>query len=331
MSAILEVKNLTKVYKRKKKSGGGNLTAVNDVSFAVDGGEIVGFLGPNGAGKSTTIKMIAGLATPTSGSITVCGYDVFKFPEKAKMHIGGVIEGPDMYKDMSGEDNLNYFAALQPADSLVDPLRPEQKNLSTKELIKQRVDELLTLVGLADRRKDKVGKYSLGMKQRLGIAQAILGYPKLLILDEPANGLDPAGIKGVRKLLQKLAEDYNMAIMVSSHQLAEMQQLCERVIIINDGVITAEKNLSDIAVDESGLARVVIKTDKPDEVKEYLAAKYDGYLEIVDGAVVFHTAVTTPELTRELVMAGFNIYGMSTDTVKLEDIFIDATNNKEGE
>ena len=162
-------------------------------------GDILGFIGPNGAGKTTTIKLILGLQNITSGKVYINGYDIEENFKKAIENVGTIVESPDLYMYMSGYENLKLVANLY------------------KNVDKKRIDEIVKLVGLENRIKDKVSKYSLGMRQRLGIAQAILHRPKLLILDEPTNGLDPEGIKEVKVLLKKLAEQENMAILISSH------------------------------------------------------------------------------------------------------------------
>ncbi|MCL2630774.1 MAG: ABC transporter ATP-binding protein [Firmicutes bacterium] len=255
--SVLKILNVSKRYNRRSAPP---IVAVDNVSFEVNAGEIVGFLGPNGAGKSTTIKMIAGLASPTSGDIEILGESVLKNREKAMQFVGGVIENPDLYLDFSGYKNLMYFASLQTRESLIKAGEEQAyAGLNKRETAKKRVGELLDLVGLSSRAGDAVKKYSLGMKQRLGIAQALLSYPKLLILDEPANGLDPAGIHAVRLLLRKLADTEGMAILVSSHQLAEMQLMCDRVLIINKGKIQTEKTTSELDAEGRTLEEVFLE------------------------------------------------------------------------
>ena len=201
----------------KRSSAYNNRIAVNNISFRINEGEIFGFLGPNGAGKSTTMKMICGLTKITRGEIYVCGKSVKKdYVETAKL-IGGLIETPIMYNYMSGYDNLKYYASLHTSVKKSDILAYAK------------------VVGLENRLRDKVSTYSLGMKQRLGICQALLHKPKLLILDEPLSGLDPAGVKEIRDFLKLLARKQHIAILVSSHMLGEMEQLCDTIGIINNG------------------------------------------------------------------------------------------------
>ena len=212
MLPTLSVKNLTKYYGQKR--------VVNDLSFSLYSGQIFGFVGPNGAGKSTTIKMITGLANCSSGDVRIGGYSINKSFTKAISDIGAVVEMPQLYGYLSGEKNLKLYASFY-----------------GKQAIK-RVPEIVKLVGMENRIKEKVSTYSLGMKQRLGIAQALLNKPNLLILDEPTNGLDPNGIVEIRKILKVLAEKEKMTIIISSHNLAELEQTCDIIGIINNGDFT---------------------------------------------------------------------------------------------
>lgn len=189
---------------------------VQDVSFEVKAGEIFGFLGPNGAGKTTTIRMLVDLIRPTEGHVAICGFDVQKDPERALSLVGSIVENPEVYTYLTGWENLEQFARMMPG---IDAAR---------------IQEVADLVGLDQRIHDKVRTYSLGMRQRLGIAQALLGRPKLLILDEPTNGLDPKGIKEMRNFIRLLAKE-GLAVFVSSHLLSEIQVLCDRVAIISRG------------------------------------------------------------------------------------------------
>jgi ABC-2 type transport system ATP-binding protein len=219
MQPVLVATNLTKVI--------GKRTIVDGVSFTLNPGEVLGFLGPNGAGKTTTIRMLVGLIKPTAGSVTICGYDVRRDFEKALSNVGCIVENPDLYRFMTGRENLEHFARMLRA-------APEE------------IERVGGLVALAHRLDQRVGTYSLGMRQRLGIAQALLGHPRLLILDEPANGLDPAGIREIRELLRHLARDQQMAVFVSSHLLAEVELMCDRVAIIHKGQLLREGSVSEL-------------------------------------------------------------------------------------
>src|SRR5438045_7315144 len=202
MEPVLVARNLTKVI--------GKRTIVDNISFAINAGEVFGFLGPNGAGKTTTIRMLFGLIKPTHGTIEICGFDVRRNFEQAMRNIGCIVETPDLYRFMTGRENLEHFARM----------------LGARDA---EIERVASLVNLAHRLDQRVGTYSLGMRQRLGIAQALLGRPKLLILDEPANGLDPAGIREIRELLRSLAREREMSVFVSSHQLAEIELSRDRV------------------------------------------------------------------------------------------------------
>lgn len=218
MSNVLEVVD---IYKKL-----GSAQIINGISFSVKEGEIFGFLGPNGAGKTTTIKMIVGLLYPNKGTIKINNYDVQAEREKALASVGAVVENPELYLYLTGRQNLEQVANFY--DSIT----------------KDDIEEIGELVGLKGRLDDKVKKYSLGMKQRLGLASALLGKPKLLILDEPTNGLDPSGIVDFRNILKGIAKERNTGIFVSSHILSEIEQLCDTVAFIKGGVIESIDNLN---------------------------------------------------------------------------------------
>ncbi|MNK06055.1 putative ABC transporter ATP-binding protein YxlF [compost metagenome] len=209
---------------------------IDDVTFDVRSGEIFGFLGPNGAGKTTTIRMLVDLIKPTEGKVQICGYDVRRDPECALAYVGSIVENPEVYPYLTGWENLQHFARMQPG------------------IDERRIQEVVEIVRLDQRIQDKVKTYSLGMRQRLGIAQALLGRPKLLILDEPTNGLDPKGIKELRAFIRRLAEE-GMAVFVSSHLLSEIQLLCDRVAIISRGRVLAVGGVNELV---SGNANYVI-------------------------------------------------------------------------
>ncbi|ANS77168.1 ABC transporter ATP-binding protein [Paenibacillus yonginensis] len=222
--SVLEVRHLRKKIGRR--------WIIEDVTFNVLAGEIFGFLGPNGAGKTTTIRMLVDLIKPTKGTIEICGYDVRRQPEQALARIGAIVENPEVYPYLTGWENLEQFARMLPG---VDAAR---------------IQEVVELVRLDQRIHDKVRTYSLGMRQRLGIAQALLGRPKLLILDEPTNGLDPKGIKEMRDFIRRLAEQ-GMAVFVSSHLLSEIQLLCDRVAIISSGRVLAVGCVDELIANQS--------------------------------------------------------------------------------
>ncbi|MEC0370485.1 ABC transporter ATP-binding protein [Paenibacillus chibensis] len=210
---VLEIEHITKKAGRR--------TLVDDMSFDILQGDVCGFVGPNGAGKTTLIRMITGLIRPEDGNIRIEGFDVQRDRMKALAQVGAIVESPIFFPYMSGQDNLLNLVKLH-------------ANIP-KEQRAPRVDEVLRIVGLEARGKDKVKTYSLGMKQRLGIAQALLGNPKLIILDEPANGLDPMGIRELRNLILELNAKHGITFFVSSHLLDELQRICSRFVIIKEG------------------------------------------------------------------------------------------------
>ena len=221
MQEIIQVKGLTKSFK--------NLTAVKDLSFTVHEGDVYGFLGQNGAGKSTTIRMLLTLIEPTAGTIELFGMPLNTHRTDILRQIGAVIEKPDVYKYLSAIDNLRIFARLS-------GLKPTEQQLMQQ----------LEMVGLASRAKDIVKTFSQGMKQRLGIAVALIHDPKLIILDEPTNGLDPQGIADIRNLIRHLSKDLNKTILVSSHLLNEIEQIATRVLIIDKGSKLVEGTAADL-------------------------------------------------------------------------------------
>lgn len=215
---VLCVKGLKKTLGKKE--------IIKGIDFSVKEGEIFGFLGPNGAGKTTTIRMLVGMIHPNEGTINICGNDLSKNREKALKEVGAVVENPELYKYLSGIENLMQIARI-------------------RKVSKKEVEQLVELVGLKDRIKDRVEKYSLGMKQRLGLAAALIGNPKLLILDEPTNGLDPSGILDFRQIIKRAAKEKGIAVFISSHILSEVQELCDRVAFISQGTVKSVEEIRD--------------------------------------------------------------------------------------
>ena len=293
---VLEVDNLTKVFK--------NRVAVDNVSFEIIKGEIFGLIGPNGAGKTTIIRMLTGLAEPTSGEIYIDGISLKKHFEKAIAKLGGIIETPELYSYMTGMENLKFFASLYP------------------NITKEKIDDIVKLVGMEKRIYDKVRTYSLGMKQRIGIAQALLHDPKLLILDEPTNGLDPNGIKDMRKFLIGLARKKNISILVSSHILSEMEQLCDTVAIIDGGKILEVKTLEQIKRGLQDTQKLCVKCDYPNYAGKLVILKYHIPVTLAGKTIMFNMDDNRiPEVTAMLMKEGIQIFGVNTITKSLEDVF----------
>lgn len=267
-------------------------------------GDILGFIGPNGAGKTTTIKLILGLQNITSGKVYINGYDIEENFKKAIENVGTIVESPDLYMYMSGYENLKLVANLY------------------KNVDKKRIDEIVKLVGLENRIKDKVSKYSLGMRQRLGIAQAILHRPKLLILDEPTNGLDPEGIKEVKVLLKKLAEQENMAILISSHNLAELDTFCNKISIIKNGEIVETNDIDTFKKDIKNNC-YILEVEDSSVIGSIIDYKIDILTETE--VRVYIEKEKVPLLIKELVLRNVKIYNVSEENLSLEDAFLKKT------
>ena len=295
-NVILKCENLHKFFRKKE--------ILKGVSLEVSSGDILGFIGPNGAGKTTTIKLILGLQKINSGKVSVNGYDIQTNFEKAISKVGAIIENPDLYMYLTGYENLKLISNLY------------------KGVTKARVDEVVKLVGLENRIHDKVSKYSLGMRQRLGVAQAILHKPNLLILDEPTNGLDPEGIKELRSLLIKLATEENMGILISSHNLAELESFCNKVCIIKNGVIVENSSLDSVKKAASS-GNYIIEVDNSSKAKTLLG----DIANIIDDT---HISVSSDrenisEIVKKLVLQEIKIHSLQEKIVTLEDAFLKKT------
>ena len=295
-NVILKCENLHKFFRKKE--------ILKGVSLEVSSGDILGFIGPNGAGKTTTIKLILGLQKINSGKVSVNGYDIQTNFEKAISKVGAIIENPDLYMYLTGYENLKLISNLY------------------KGVTKARVDEVVKLVGLENRINDKVSKYSLGMRQRLGVAQAILHKPNLLILDEPTNGLDPEGIKELRSLLIKLATEENMGILISSHNLAELESFCNKVCIIKNGVIVENSSLDSVKKAASS-GNYIIEVDNSSKAKTLLG----DIANIIDDThiIVSSDKENISEIVKKLVLQEIKIYSLQEKIVTLEDAFLKKT------
>ncbi|KWX79678.1 ABC transporter ATP-binding protein [Paenibacillus riograndensis] len=310
-TVVLSVESVRKKIGRK--------WIIDDVTFDVREGEVFGFLGPNGAGKTTTIRMLVDLIRPSEGEITVCGYNVNRQPEKALQYVGSIVENPEVYTYLTGWENLQHFARMQPG---VD---------------KARIDEVVDIVRLDQRIHDKVSTYSLGMRQRLGIAQALLGRPRLLILDEPTNGLDPKGIKELREFIRQLAAE-GLAVFVSSHLLSEIQLLCDRVAIISKGRVLAVGGVEDLVARNSPY--VLWELEPLSRAKKILGSRPDiSLMELsevtLDDSIIAgmgaNSLVTVmeedliPEIVAVLVTAEVEVRAVHKINPTLEQLFLKLT------
>ena len=305
MTAALRIEHLNKYFGKKQ--------ILHDISFETYPGEVFGFLGPNGAGKTTTIKIAVGHLRLDDGDILINGQSIRKNFESAMAQIGGIIENPEFYKYMTGMQNLRQYARMR-------------GNVDEK-----RINEVVEIVGLKNRINDKVGKYSLGMRQRLGVAQAILHRPKLLILDEPTNGLDPAGIKELRDILKNLAHKENICVIVSSHLMSEMELMCDRVGIIANGkltgVHTVEEMISTVSGDREQFIIRVSDCQKALAALDFISEK-----SVADDK---HISVTVDkenadeelfEITAKIISCGIRLGTVTPkENKKLEDVFIELT------
>lgn len=283
----------------------GKKRILTDVSFEVDSGDILGFIGPNGAGKTTTIKLILGLNKIDSGNILINDLDIEKDFEKAIMNVGAIVENPDLYMYLSGYDNLKLIKNMY-------------KNISDDD-----VNNVIKQVKLEERIKDKVSKYSLGMRQRLGIAQALLHNPTLLILDEPTNGLDPEGIKELRDLLKKLAKEKNMAILISSHNLSELESFCNKICIIQNGKIVEVNNVDKIKQKKKDNKNsYIFKVNSTKNVNHILS-----HLSIIDNKHfnILLEEDEVPNIINKLVENKILIYEVKKESISLEDAFLKKT------
>lgn len=297
MKPVLSTHQLSKRY--------GGTYRVKNVNLSVHEGEIYGFLGPNGAGKSTTLKMILGLVRPTEGTVTVFGKDLGRNRRFILSHTGSLIESPSYYGHLTGLENMRIVQML-------------------RDLPNRNVSEALKIVRLEKHQDKKVDQYSLGMKQRLGIAMALVSFPKLLILDEPTNGLDPAGIGEIRELIRSLPERYGMTVLISSHLLSEIEQIATSVGIINEGKMLFQGSLEKLKNQSRPAIR--IKTQHNDWTHEVLG-QY-GYSPQQDGEYLTFESLTDDQvahINRILVTSQIGVLRIEEQKKRLESIFLDMT------
>ncbi|PZT55364.1 ABC transporter ATP-binding protein [Paenibacillus silvae] len=276
---------------------------VSDLTLDISPGQVFGFLGPNGAGKTTTIRMMVGLMSISKGDIFISGHSVNNEFEKAISQVGAIVENPEMYKFLTGYQNLVHFARMSPG------------------VTKERIAETIERVGLSARIHDKVKTYSLGMRQRLGVAQAILHRPKLLVLDEPTNGLDPQGIRELRDYLRLLTREEGITVFVSSHLLSEMELMCDTVAIIQNGKLIDVRNLRDEKASDA-LIDVAFEVDDAERAAQLLG----GEAAIQSNVIVMPLSrEQIPAMNAKLVQAGVQVYSIRSVTRTLEDQFLQVT------
>lgn len=305
METALKIQHLNKFFGKRQ--------ILHDISFETYQGEVFGFLGPNGAGKTTTIKVAVGLLSLDEGDVEIGGVSVKKNFEKAMASVGGIVENPELYKHLTGLQNLRQYARMRGG---VD---------------EKRIQEVVALVGLSNRINDKVSKYSLGMRQRLGVAQAILHRPRLLILDEPTNGLDPAGIKELRDILKNLAHQEGIGVLVSSHLMSEMELMCDRVGIIVNGKLLDVKTVEELISNaQDKTIRYTLRVSDSTKAAELLAQQN---MQVQTSGDIL--AISVPHETADdmiadaiaaLVGGGIRIMNCIPEQSKsLEDVFIAMT------
>jgi ABC-2 type transport system ATP-binding protein len=305
----LEVQSL------KKKIG--KKTIVDDVSFQVEKGEIFGLLGPNGAGKTTIIRMIVSLINRTGGDVIINGHNLDNSFKEAMSEIGAIVENPEFYKYMSGLKNIRHY-----------------ERMAVKDISEKRRNEVIELVGLQHAMHQKVKTYSLGMRQRLGVAQSLLHNPSVLIFDEPTNGLDPQGIREFRDYLRKLADD-GISVLVSSHLLSEMQLMCDRFAIIEKGKLIHISSMHDSMEESKEMTReVIFEVSDSSEAAILIKEKglYEGVIEANGEHLKLHLdKEKTMVINQMLVQNGVGVYGIVSHKATLEDRFLELTNKEKKE
>lgn len=296
MSYAIEIKNLTKSYK--------GINVVDNLSLHVPEGKIYGFLGKNGAGKTTTIRLLTGLIKPDSGEMLVFGRDIRKDKRWAAVNMGSIVESPGFYSNLTARENLGIATEMYKID-------------------KKRIDGVLEIVELTDTGKKKVKNFSLGMKQRLGIAGALIHSPKILILDEPTNGLDPSGIKDMRDFLRNLSVNKKITIMVSSHLLSEIQQIADHVGIIDKGRLIEETDISSIKADEQSY--LLIEVDELQKAEAVLKEMKMPYTIDQKQLKVFCGKSMNSRINHSLVLKGISVFNLASVAKSLEERFLAVT------
>lgn len=304
MSSVIETSNLSKRYREK--------LAVNQLSLKVEDGEVFGFLGPNGAGKTTTILMLLGLTEPTSGSAFVCGFQPNRSPLEVKKRVGYLPENPGFYEDLTARENLLYMARL---------------NRIPEAQAKLRVAEVLRQVGLTEDGDRAVREYSRGMKQRLGIAEVLVKDPKVVILDEPTLGIDPDGVARILELISTLRRERGLTVLLSSHQLHQVQQICDRVGIIVKGRMVVQGQLDQLgtAIRRERLWNFLVEVDGATDGLEAQVRAIDGVTDIESRVHGWHLRCNRdirPELIRLITASGLGLLQLRSEDPTLEEIYL---------
>ncbi|WP_449354473.1 ABC transporter ATP-binding protein [Virgibacillus natechei] len=284
----------------------GKKEIIKGLSFTINKGEVFGFIGPNGAGKTTTIRMMVGLMKLSGGDVRILGNSIKSDFKKAIGEVGAIVENPEMYPFMTGAQNLAHYGRMTPG------------------VTKERVEEVIALVGLEKAIKEKAGRYSLGMRQRLGIAQALLHNPSVLILDEPTNGLDPAGIKEIRQYIRRLATEANVAVIISSHLLSEIELMCDRIGIIQNGELVATEYVNDAADSEQSLSQIELEVTPVEKAMEVLRSSHEIDAERTNDSLTFQLEKEKiPMIIQTLVKHEIAVYQVGISKATLEDKFFD--------
>jgi ABC-type multidrug transport system ATPase subunit len=301
MSAVIQVTNLSKLFKANNK------LAVDNLSFSVNKGEVYGFLGQNGAGKSTTIRMLLTLIEPTDGNIEIFGLNLKKHRREILRQTGAIVEKPDLYKYLTAIENVRIFSRLS------------EVKVSDKEIMEQ-----LAMVGLAERAHSKVKTYSQGMKQRLGLACALIHKPGLIILDEPSNGLDPQGIADMRSMIIHLSKEQGKTLLVSSHLLSEMEMIADSMLIINKGKKVVEGKIHELLNPEKSLVELITSGDGA--LPFIQQTEWGKFIKDVNGSTIRleFDKRQIPELNRQLVQQGIRVECIRP-IHSLEDYFFSLT------
>ena len=305
MNEIIVISEITKIYGQKR--------VVDNISFSIKSGEILGLIGKNGAGKTTIMKIIMRIIQKNNGKVIIGGYDIDTNPKMALSRIGCSIETPNHFNYLTGYENLWLSANLM------------------ENVNKTQINEMLTMVGLIQKANEKVKTYSMGMKQRLAIARALLGEPKIIILDEPVNGLDPQGMQEIYTMIKQYANDKKISFLISSHLLHDMEGICDRIVVIDEGKSVYEGSMSDI-LKESGKSVKVFCADSQDvNALKIVLQKYYG-LTITDISTdsinIKLRTISFTELNRIVVNSNINITNIVQNSGKLEDLFFNLTGSE---